>query len=180
MQSVIGLETEAKLVIVAGGTHAGAFYARSDSEIADLVNHIMNDLVQGGRTSDGFETLPEYATVCIVEGKYPEETDERWPSNYLHVSVNTENGFGALRWFTSKVPEGAGEDHISRFVWASLNPDPPSFDPRLILDPPTPLYYPREAAIPVPRVRAALEEFCTAKTGARPESIPWMLDQTAL
>ncbi|MFE3661148.1 Imm1 family immunity protein [Streptomyces sp. NPDC059165] len=40
-------------------------------------------------------------------------------------------------------------------------------------------YYPREAAIPRAQVREALEEFCRARSGQRPECIPWLLlDQT--
>ncbi|MFF3838253.1 Imm1 family immunity protein [Streptomyces sp. NPDC001930] len=168
------------IVIVAGGTHEGSFYARSEEEVRNFIDHVMNDLIQGGRTSDGFEIMPEYATVCIVGGEYPNETSERWPSNYLHVAVNVNSGYGALRWFSSEVLEGASEDHVSRFVWISENPDPPSFDPRLILDPPTPLYYPSEAALPVEKVREVLEEYCQELTGARPESIRWMLDQSSL
>jgi hypothetical protein len=166
-------------VIVLGGTHAGEFYARSEEEIDALVDHIMNDLIQKGETPDGFEIVPEMAVVSIVDGKYPEETDEKWASNYLYVSVNTRNGYGALKWWTSKVPEAASEDDITRFVWTSGNSNPPSFDPELIEDPGTPKYYPREAAIPIPQVRSALEEFCRARTGGRPTCIPWlMLDQS--
>ncbi|WP_078492724.1 Imm1 family immunity protein [Streptomyces griseorubens] len=162
-------------MIVLGGTHAGEIYARSEDEVDALVDHIMNDLTQRGTTRDGFEIVPERAVVSIVPGKYPEETDERWPSNYLYVSVNTKNGYGALKWWTSKVPDEAPEDDISRFVWTSGNPQPPSFNPELIEDPGSPSYYPREAAIPVAQVRAALEEFCRTRTGARPESVPWLL-----
>ncbi|MFJ3159686.1 Imm1 family immunity protein [Streptomyces kanasensis] len=166
-------------MIVLGGTHAGEIYARSEREIDSLIDHIMNDLTQRGETPDGFEIVPERAVVSIVEGKYPEETDERWASNYLYVSVNTEKGYGALKWWTSKVPDEAPEDHISRFIWTSGNPNPPAFDPELIADPGNPTYYPRRAAIPATQVREALEEFCRVRTGERPECIPWLLlDQT--
>ncbi|MEU8542242.1 Imm1 family immunity protein [Streptomyces sp. NPDC048717] len=160
-------------MIVAIGTHRGTFYGSSDKEIQGWIDHVMSDLIQAGTTSDGFEQMPECGAVCIVKGKYPEETDERWPISYLQVAVNTGNGYGALRWFTTK-PEGADSDH-SRFVWISRNPTPPSFDPRLILDPPTPHYYPTESALPAAQVREAIEEFCRVRTGARPESIEWML-----
>jgi hypothetical protein len=166
-------------MIVLGGTHAGDIYARSEQEIDALIDHIMNDLIQGGETPDGFDIVPEQAVVSIVKGKYPEETDERWASNYLYVSVNTRSGYGALKWWTSKIPEGASEDDVSRFIWTSGNPNPPSVDPEVIADPGTPAYYPREAAIPSLQVREALEEFCRARTGKRPECIPWLLlDQT--
>ncbi|MER6853987.1 Imm1 family immunity protein [Streptomyces flaveolus] len=162
-------------MIVLGGTHAGGIYARSETEVNDLIDHIMGDLIQAGTTPDGFEILPERAVVSIVKGKYPEETDDRWPSNYLYVSINTRNGYGALKWWTSNVPEGAPEDDVSRFVWTSGNPNPPSVDPELIADPGTPSYYPCEAAIPVGQVREALEEFCRTRTGARPECVSWLL-----
>ncbi|MER5737318.1 Imm1 family immunity protein [Streptomyces sp. NPDC002262] len=167
-------------MIVVGGTHRGTVYARSDEEIRKLVDHVMCDLVQGGITSDGFEQMPEYATICIVGDRYPEEINQRWPSNYLHVTVNTGNGYGALRWLTTNPPAGASGDHMSNFVWISKSLTPPDFDPRLILDPPTPLYYPTESALPVEKVRAVLEEFCRVRTGERPESIEWMLDPFSL
>ncbi|MFK0145324.1 Imm1 family immunity protein [Streptomyces griseus] len=168
------------IVIVAGGTHAGSIYARSEAEIASLIDHIMSDLLQGGRTPEGFEIVPEHATVTIVEDGYPERAEKLWPASYLHVSVNTSNGYGALRWFSTTPPNGEDENPMNRFVWVSANPDPPTFDPKLILDASTPLYYPRESAFPVAEVRAGLEEFCRVRSGVRPESIPWMVDQYTL
>ncbi|MFF2540847.1 Imm1 family immunity protein [Streptomyces cyaneofuscatus] len=162
-------------MIVLGGTHAGEFYARTEKEIDYLIEHIMGELIQAGRTSDGFEIIPERAALSIVKGKYPEETDERWPNNFLYVSLNTRNGYGALKWWTTNVPEEAPEDDAARFVWTSGALSPPPFDPELISDPGTPSYYPREAAIPARRVREALEEFCRTRTGERPNSVPWQL-----
>jgi hypothetical protein len=162
-------------MIVLGGTHAGECYAGTDQEVSLLVDHIMGDLIQAGRTSDGFEIIPERAVVSIVKGKYPEETSERWPNNYLYVSVNTRNGYGALKWWTSNVPNEAPEDEVSQFVWTSGVSSPPLFDPELISDSVSPSYYPREAAIPVKQVREALEEFCRTLTGARPKCVSWQL-----
>ncbi|MFC7994034.1 Imm1 family immunity protein [Streptomyces pilosus] len=73
------------------------------------------------------------------------------------------------------MPPDAPEGHASRHVWTSGNLNPPSCDPQLVEDPGSPTYYPREAAIPVPQARAAVEEFCRERTGARPECIPWLL-----
>ncbi|MFJ7159222.1 Imm1 family immunity protein [Streptomyces sp. NPDC101118] len=162
-------------MIVAGTTHEGTFYARSEDEVNALIDHIMEDLPQGSTTPDGFAIMPEKAVVSIVKGKYPEETDERWASNCLYVSVNTGTGYGALRWYLLEPVEGSGEDHISRFIWTSGSATPPSVDPRLIMDSGTPTYYPPEAAIPIAKVREALEEFCRARTGDRPECIDWLL-----
>ncbi|MFD8966709.1 Imm1 family immunity protein [Streptomyces sp. NPDC059568] len=73
------------------------------------------------------------------------------------------------------MPDGAPEDDVSRFVWTSGSPNPPAADPGLISDPGTPSYYPRKAAIPIKQVREAVEEFCRARTGARPECVSWLL-----
>ncbi|MCJ0875840.1 Imm1 family immunity protein [Streptomyces sp. AP-93] len=166
-------------MIVLGATHKGSFYARTDDEVGALIEHIMNDLPQGSTTPDGFAIMPEKAVVSIVEGEYPEETSVRWPRNYLYVTVNTQNGYGALKWWTPDSPEGSDENHVSQFIWTSGNPNPPSFDPHLISDSGTPSYYPPEAAIPLEWVRQALEEFCRTRTGDRPESVSWiLLEQT--
>ncbi|MFJ8604312.1 Imm1 family immunity protein [Streptomyces shenzhenensis] len=169
------LESGDENLIVLGNTQAGSTYARSEHEVDALVSHIMNDLIQRGQTADGFEVVPELAVVNIVKGKYPEERDERWPNNYLYVSVDIHNGYGALKWWTTNIPEDAPAGDISRFVWTSGTPNPPPFDPELISDPGNPTYYPREAAIPLELVREGLEEFCRARTGQRPECIPWLL-----
>ncbi|MFI8100479.1 hypothetical protein [Streptomyces sp. NPDC086023] len=112
-------------MIVASAADEDTFYARSEDEVDALVNHIMEDLPQGSATPDGFSIIPEKAVVSIVKGKYPEETDERWESNCLYVSVNTKTGYGALRWYLLEPVEGSGEDHISRFIWTSGSKTPP-------------------------------------------------------
>ncbi|MFI8105365.1 Imm1 family immunity protein [Streptomyces sp. NPDC086023] len=162
-------------LIVLATTSAGATYARSEEEIAGLIEHLITGLQQGSQTPDGFAIMPERAVVSIVPGKYPEETDERWANNCLYVTVNTRNGYGALKWWTTNVPDDADSDHLSRFIWTSGNPSPPDFDPKLISDPGTPTYYPPQAAIPVAQVREVLEEFCRTRTGERPESVRWLL-----
>ncbi|MET9564079.1 Imm1 family immunity protein [Streptomyces tauricus] len=160
-------------MIVLGGTHAGEFYARTEREVSSLIDHIMSELIQEGRTPDGFEIIPEMAVLSIVKGKYPEESNERWPNNYMYVSVNNRHAYGALKWWTANIPEGSPENDVTRSVWTSGVSTPPPFDPRLISDPGTPTYYPPEAAIPVKLVREAVEEFCRSRTGARPECLPW-------
>ncbi|MFE2568150.1 Imm1 family immunity protein [Streptomyces mirabilis] len=71
---------------------------------------------------------------------------------------------------TAAVP-GWGEVYES--VWISDNPQPPCFDPRVVSDPGYPLFHDPASALPLERVRAALEEFCRAGTGERPECISW-------
>ncbi|MFC7219304.1 Imm1 family immunity protein [Streptomyces polyrhachis] len=150
-------------------------YARSEEEVEALIGDVMSNLRQRGFTPDGFEIMPEQALFCIVEDSYPEDADTLHPDNYLHVSVNTTNGFGALYWWTIQAPEDDAEEDVFKFHWTSRNPNPPSFDPFVVEDPGGGTYFPREAAIPVAKIRAALEEFCRNKTGRRPECVDWYL-----
>ncbi|MFJ8746515.1 Imm1 family immunity protein [Embleya sp. NPDC127516] len=57
----------------------------------------------------------------------------------------------------------------------SDNPEPPDLDPRVVSDPCYPLFHDPSSALPIPRIRAALEEFCRAGTGERPECIDWVV-----
>ena len=92
-----------------------------------------------------------------------------WPDNYLHVAANISTGYGGLVWFVAdRHPRRGGVfDH----VWVSDNPSPPDFDPQVISDPGEPRLHDPRSVLPLPRVRAAVEEFCRTGTGMRPESI---------
>lgn len=94
------------------------------------------------------------------------------PNNFLHVAANSSTGYGALIWFVS-------DDHpikggIFDHVWVSDNPNPPSFDPRVVSDPGEPKLHDLRSCLPVLEVRAALDEFCRMGTGERPDSIHWV------
>ncbi|MFD7895522.1 Imm1 family immunity protein [Streptomyces sp. NPDC059743] len=150
-------------------------YARTEGEAEGLIDDIINNLAQRVIDPSGYETVPERAVLCIVGDDYPERTNNRHANNCLYVSVNTQGEYGALKWWTNNVSDGAPKDDVSRFVWTSGSPNPPAADPGLISDPGTPSYYPRKAAIPIKQVREAVEEFCRARTGARPECVSWLL-----
>nr|WP_121175647.1 Imm1 family immunity protein [Streptomyces sp. 1114.5] len=47
-------------------------------------------------------------------------------------------------------------------------------DPRAVSDPGEPRFHDPRSCLPVPEVRAALEEFCRMGTGNRPECIRWV------
>lgn len=86
----------------------------------------------------------------------------------LRVAVNQRTGHGALVWFVNpRFRKGGIHDH----VWVSDNPEPPDLDPRVVSDPCYPLFHDPSSALPIPRIRAALEEFCRAGTGERPECV---------
>ncbi|MFE1963257.1 Imm1 family immunity protein [Streptomyces sp. NPDC059479] len=150
-------------------------YARTEEEVEWLIDDIINNLAQRVIDPSGYETVPERAVLCIVGDDYPERTNNRHANNCLYVSVNTQDEYGALKWWTTQAPESETEKDVFKFVWTSMNPNPPSFDPLLVKDPGAGDCYPREAAIPVAQVREALEEFCRSRTGKRPECIEWQL-----
>ncbi|GAA4490662.1 hypothetical protein GCM10023191_023160 [Actinoallomurus oryzae] len=102
------------------------------------------------------------------------DTKGWWPDNYLRVGVNSATGYGGLVWYVSPKRAQASGDEKSQWCWVSDNPTPPDFDPQVLSDPGSPLCYDRRSALPVPRVREALEEFCRTGTGDRPECINWL------
>lgn len=73
---------------------------------------------------------------------------------------------------SSEVARSAGG--IFDHVWVSNNPEPPVEDPKVVSDPWTPVYLDRKSVLPIPQIRAALEEFCRVGTGDRPETIGWV------
>lgn len=92
--------------------------------------------------------------------------------NYLRLAINRETGFGGLVWFVTRSSSRKGG--IFDHVWVSDNPEPPDFDPKVVTDPWVPVYLDRRSALPIPRIRAAVDEFCRVGTGDRPESIEWV------
>ncbi|MFD7732917.1 Imm1 family immunity protein [Kitasatospora phosalacinea] len=91
---------------------------------------------------------------------------------YLSIAANEAIGFGVATWWTNNLPPRVGG--IYDYMWISDNPTPPDFDPRLVSDTHYPLYHDPASAIPLPRLRAVIEEFCRCRTGERPESISWV------
>jgi hypothetical protein len=91
------------------------------------------------------------------------------PCAYLNVSVNVETGFGALIWgvsdgFAGDLPDG---------VWTSDNPEPPTVDPRVLADPDSAAFHDPRSTLPIPRILAAVGEFCRTGTGERPTGVSW-------
>lgn len=93
------------------------------------------------------------------------------PSNFLRVSINRNTGYGGLIWFVTK--NFPAEGRVFDSVWVSDNPNPPAFDPRVVSDPGEPLFHDRRSVLPMPRIRTAIDEFCRAGTGVRPEGVDW-------
>lgn len=144
-------------------------YAETWDEMSTLITEVMENL-------DVETTVPYYspgddAYFMFSDRRHVNGPD--MPNNFLRISVNNSTGFGALIWFVSeKHPVEGG---IFDEVWVSDNPAPPDFDPRVVADPGEPAFHDPRSALPIPEVRVAVEEFCHAGTGYRPESIHWVI-----
>ncbi|GAA4932465.1 Imm1 family immunity protein [Streptomyces coeruleoprunus] len=102
----------------------------------------------------------------------PPGPDRRGRCSHLRVAANRSTGYGALIWFvTMDDPRRGG---VYEHVWVSDNATPPDFDPRVVSDPGYPLFHDPASALPIPRVRAALEEYCRSATGERPGCVDWV------
>jgi hypothetical protein len=67
-----------------------------------------------------------------------------------------------------------GRSEVFDHTWISHNPDPPNFDPQVVADPGYPLFHHPRSTLPLDCVRLALEEFCRASSGERPQCIQWV------
>ncbi|NUT37324.1 MAG: hypothetical protein HOV79_30120 [Hamadaea sp.] len=146
-------------------------YAETSAEMAVLVTQVMEDLRHEGVVTIGgldYPTAGETARLAFSENRHSGEYD--WPAKELVVAVNTETGYGALTW--RSVGTVAGGDLVHE-TWVSENPEPPEADPRVVADPHVPTFHDRRNALPLMRIREALEEYCRVGTGDRPRNIAW-------
>lgn len=99
------------------------------------------------------------------------------PDNMLSVGINFAAGYGGLIWYcdgslSRRVSAEFGHD-VAYHPWVSLNPDPPHRDPRVMSDPSCPTFFDRISAVPLPVIRAVVEEYFHAGTGFRPAKAQW-------
>jgi hypothetical protein len=149
--------------------HGELCYAETWPEVLALINEVMQNL--NAESHAPYYDPGEDAKLMFSSKRHTGEATD-WPNNFLQIAVNTATGYGGLIWFvTEGYPEKGG---IFDHVWVSNNPTPPDFDPRVVSDPGEPMFHDRRSALPIPRVREAVEEFCRIGTGARPERISWV------
>ncbi|MDX2940458.1 MULTISPECIES: Imm1 family immunity protein [Streptomyces] len=148
---------------------SGWHHAETWEEKARLITQVMETLQSEGRTGQWY-TPGEDAWFSLSEERH----DDSRPvaDNYLRVAVNRSTGYGGLVWGVTEDSPRRGGIHNS--VWVSDNPLPPAFDPRVVSDPGYPLFHDPCSTLPVPRVRAAVEEFCRTDTGDRPRCVQWV------
>ncbi|WP_328672472.1 Imm1 family immunity protein [Streptomyces sp. NBC_00328] len=93
--------------------------------------------------------------------------------SYLHVAVNNQTGYGALKWLLPPGSTVSIDAAIAEHVWISNNSTPPDVDPHVVSEPDLSRYYDPQSTLPIAVVRAATEEFCRAGNGMRPSCIDW-------
>jgi hypothetical protein len=139
------------------------------AEISDLIVDVLENL-ESEEFKGGWHSAGQDAWFSLSDQRYGSES--QISDNYLRVSVNRSTGYGALIWgVVDSSPKKGG---VFDWTWISDNPDPPDTDPRVVSDPGYPLFHDPRSAIPISRVRAAVEEFCRLGTGDRPECISWV------
>ncbi|WP_394437448.1 Imm1 family immunity protein [Streptomyces sp. SGAir0957] len=99
------------------------------------------------------------------------------PDNVLSVGLDHPSGFGGILWYcdlglADEVTEEMGAD-VADSVWVSLNPNPPVRDPKVLSDPWTPYFFDRVSVLPLPVVRATIEDYFREATGFRPARVQW-------
>lgn len=161
----MGRETVILSVAYGGRRH----YAETPEEKNELVAEVFDNLA--GESGEGRAWSPgEDAWLSLAEERHGD--DNRVADNFLRLAVNRATGHGALIWFvTQDSPRRGG---VYDRVWVSNNPNPPAVDPRVVSDPGHPLFHDPSSALPLARVRAAVEEFCRVGTGDRPECVDWV------
>ncbi|MBF6169749.1 hypothetical protein IU486_34305 [Streptomyces gardneri] len=147
------------------------YYAQTWPQMSELVMMVTRPQRISPPGIDGEHGNAEF---MFADGRHTARTRDWWPDNFLHVGVNCATGYGGLIWYVSPDRAGKSGDETSQWCWVSDNPTPPDFDPRVLSDPGCPLFFDRRSALPVTRVRQALEEFCRMGTGDRPECVRWV------
>ncbi|MEG3629692.1 Imm1 family immunity protein [Streptomyces poriticola] len=144
-------------------------YAGTSEEKSRLVGEVMESLE--GEAGEGRDWSPgQDAWLSLAEERH--SGDNPVADNFLRLAVNRATGFGALIWFVADDSPRLGG--VYEQVWVSDNPEPPGADPRVVSDPGYPLFHDSSSALPLARVRAAVEEFWRIGTGDRPECIDWV------
>jgi Immunity protein Imm1 len=158
-------------VILNAVIHGRYYYAESWPDKVGVITEVMENL-RFERRNQTWIRPGEVASLMFADRRHSESVRDWWPDNTLQVAVNTETGYGGLVWFATQ--ERVKKDDVSECIWVSNNPNPPSFDPRVVGDPGIPYFFDPRSTLPLDQVRAVLEEFCRVGTGDRPECIEWV------
>jgi len=129
----------------------------SNSELADLLEYLLA------------HKQPHPAQIVARERPKVGPYDE--PDTLIKVAVASPERLGALLFLSPQSWEPPEDGDASTGVYATRAEQPVSDSPMLYIDTDTRTPFPADAALPIDRILAALEEF--RQTGERPTCIGW-------
>ncbi|MBB4963486.1 Imm1 family immunity protein [Saccharothrix violaceirubra] len=159
-------------VAVHGKYEYADYWGGMSALITEVVENLKSERVDMPWIDPG-----EQACFMFADGRHFADNRDWWPDNYLYVAVNRSTGYGGLTWMAGGERALNGSDGISDGIWVSDNASFPDFDPRVVSDPGFPLFYDPRSTVPISQVRLVLENFCSARTGDRPDGIEWVLGE---
>ncbi|MGW8981652.1 Imm1 family immunity protein [Streptomyces parvus] len=109
-----------------------------------------------------------------------EEEGASTPLSMLEASVNLEHELGGVVWFAGwndakifKEDSDNPQGDLGDYFWVSDAESPPHFDPQVLSDHDSALYFDPRGVIPVTQIRATVAEFCQSM-GHRPACTKWV------
>jgi hypothetical protein len=165
------------MMVLTVSIHGEYRHAESPVEISKLISEVMTSLDYERHDAGGISP-GEQACFGFGDTGYSLTAAPGWGDNFLYVAYNSRTGYGGFTWFVSAERAEISGGGVYDDVWVSDNPEPPSFDPRVVSDPGYPLFYHPRSVLVEDRVREVLEEFCRTGTGERPSVIGWVRGDT--
>lgn len=160
------VEGDRRMILNALSTN-GWQHAESWPEMVTLISDVMDGLVSQCELGEACDAV--FSMANLRYGPSPS------PNNILRVALGMDKDFGALTWYVTETYPREKDSAVFDEVWITDNPNPPAVDPRVLADPWASLFYAPESCLPVDAIKAAVEEFARIGTGARPESVKWVI-----
>lgn len=113
----------------------------------------------------------------IVARERPKAGPYGEPDTLIKIAVAIPERLGALLFLSPLSWEEPADGDTSTGVYATRGEQPTSDSPTLYIDNDTKTPFPADAALPIDRVLAALEEF--RQTGERPTCVDWQESQVS-
>ncbi|MDH6554957.1 hypothetical protein M2160_009330 [Streptomyces sp. SAI-117] len=151
-----------------------AFDHRDESRFLDGPRDVARSL------DEVFKKNPDSSVHVKAEWVFLESATDQNPASILEVSANLEHGLGGVVWFAGwndarrfkQNPEDQ-QDDLGDHFWLSDSENPPNFDPEVMSDHYSPLYFDPQCVLPIAEIRKVVEEYCRIE-GNRPTGIKWV------
>jgi len=143
-------------------------HPEGEAAIREVISEVLENLKYEDLSAGGVAP-GSLARFCLDRRRFNSVNVQNLPEFCIVVAANRATGYGAMVWYTNNKDVISGDA-----VWISDNLEPPATDPRVVADPHYPLFHSPSSAVPLSRLREALEEFCLGGTGARPATVDWI------